>query len=123
MLFEPNQLVDGFYAVVSGTLESRVPDEITGESFVRILGPGDHWGERSLTEGFKTRGWLTSVEDSVLVVVRSEDFAKLRQSLPVLEDYLQRIPDKIYPTAIRRSRQRRTDADDNELTNRNTMGN
>ena len=45
---KPGQIVDGLYTVVSGYLESRIPNPETGEDFVRLIGEGDHWGERSL---------------------------------------------------------------------------
>jgi len=116
VLFAPGQIVDGFYIVITGSLESRVPvdhhvdgpegqleDQPEGrrEDFVRILGPGDHWGERSLTEGTRTFGSLTAVDDCEVLVLGRTDFAKLNQGLPPFSDYLQRIPEKIYPPALR----------------------
>ena len=105
-LFAPGQIVDGFYMVVSGTLESRVPSnpgtaDRTGEDFVRILGPGDHWGERSLSDGTKTQGWLTAVDDCEVMVLARNDFAALRRGLPPLADHLEHIPEKIYPPGLR----------------------
>ncbi len=101
VLFEPGQILDGLYTVVSGTLESRVPESGSREDFVRILGPGDHWGERSLSEGFKTSGRLTAVDDSEVLVLYRDDFTKLRRGLPSFDEYFRRIPDKIYPQVIR----------------------
>ncbi len=122
VLFAPGQIVDGFYTVIRGSLESRVPNAGTpqhapsengpqpaaaeGEHFVRILGPGDHWGERSLSEGTHTMGWLTAVDDCEVLVLQRSDFVKLRQGLPPLRDYLDRIPEKIYPPALRSPRTR-----------------
>ena len=105
VLFAPDQIVDGFYMVVHGTLESRVP-MTGGEDFVRILGPGDHWGERCLTEGTPTLGKLTAVEDSKVLVLESTDFSRLRQALPPFADYLEHIPEKIYPPSLRPHRER-----------------
>ena len=104
VLFERGQIVDGFYAVISGTLESRVPAHGPGEDFVRILGAGDHWGERSLAEGTKTKGQLTAVDDCEVLVLRRDEFTKLRQGLPAFDDYFRRIPQKIYPRALRSSK-------------------
>lgn len=100
VLFAPGQIVDGLYVVISGTLESRVPMR-EGEDFVRILGQGDHWGERSLTEHNQTLGSLTAVDDCEIMVLGSEDFASLQNGMPVVSDYFSRIPDKIYPPSLR----------------------
>ena len=101
VLFEPGQIVDGFYTVVSGTLESRVASARSDEDFVRILGPGEHWGERTLTRGFRTQGRLTAVDDASVLVLEREDFTLLCDGLPPFGDYLARIPQKIYPRGLR----------------------
>ena len=102
VLFEPGQLVDGFYSVISGSLESRVPSPDGGEDFVRTLGPGDHWGERTLSEGWKTQGRLIAAKDSTVLVLSSADFHLLVRAVPPFGDYLQSIPDKIYPEQLRK---------------------
>lgn len=107
VLFAPGQIVDGFYTIIEGSLESRVP--ASGDNtaatedaqFVRVLGPGDHWGERSLTQGSQTLGWLTAVDDCTVLVLQADDFARLRQGFAPLRDYLDRIPEKIYPPVLR----------------------
>ncbi len=101
VLFGPGQIVDGFYTVVEGSLESRVADEQIGEDFVRVLGPGDHWGERAINGAFETHGTLIALEDSRVMVVQREDFANLRACLPVLDDYFKRIPQESYPHGLR----------------------
>lgn len=100
-LFGPGQIVDGFYIVVEGALESRVPNS-PEEDFVRHLKPGDHWGERSLSEGRTTSGTLTAIEDSQVLFLRADDFTKLKEGLPPLSDYLSQIPEKIYAPLLRR---------------------
>ena len=102
VLSSPGQRVDGFYTVIVGCLESRVPDQEAGEDFVRILGPGDHWGERSLAEDTTTIGTLTAVEDTRVMVLRGRDFRNLREAFPALDDYFASISDKIYAPELRR---------------------
>ena len=80
-MFEAGQLVGGLYTVVSGALESRVPQN-AGEDFVRIIGQGEHWGERVITGGLKTLGILTALEDTELMVLRRDEFELLNRSLP-----------------------------------------
>ncbi len=102
VLFAPGQVVDGFYSIIHGQLESRVPDDrAEHDHFVRILGPGDHWGERSLVEGTQTVGWLTALEDCEVLVLKRNDFARLRQGVPQLRAYLDHLPEKKYPPALR----------------------
>lgn len=101
VLFGPGEIVDGLYTIVDGSLESRVWDEQLGEDFVRILGSGDHWGERSISGAFQTQGTLIALEDSRVMVMQREDFQNLRACLPVLDDYFKRIPQKIYPHGLR----------------------
>ncbi|MEM9623060.1 MAG: FAD-dependent oxidoreductase, partial [Pseudomonadota bacterium] len=101
VLFAPGQIVDGFYTIIEGTLESRVPQAHQENDFVRVLGPGDHWGERCLTDGNQTLGWLTAVEDCTVLLLQAGDFARLRHGLAPLRDYLDRIPEKIYPPVLR----------------------
>ena len=98
----PGKRVDGFYSVISGCLESRVPDREAGEDFVRLLGPGDHWGERSLENDTTTIGTLTAIEDTRLMVMRARDFRNLREAFPALDDYFESISDKIYAPDLRR---------------------
>lgn len=101
VVFRPGQLVDGFYTIVSGYLESRIPVSAEGEDFVRLLGPGDHWGERSLSGNFETQGILTAVEDTRVLVLQQTDFRNLRAAFPGLDEYFQRISEKIYAPSLR----------------------
>ncbi len=99
----PGQIVDGLYTVVSGYLESRIPNPATGEDFVRLIGEGDHWGERSLTGRFETQGTLTAVEDTRVLVLGEEEFRNLRTTFPPLDDYFRHVGEKIYAPALRQA--------------------
>lgn len=101
IVFRPGQIVDGFYTIVSGYLESRVTDSATGEDFVRLLGPGDHWGERSLIGNFATRGLLSAVEETRVLVLKQSDFRNLRAAFPAFDEYFQRVSEKIYAPSLR----------------------
>ncbi len=102
VLFKIGQILDGFYTVVEGQLESRTPDPALGEDFVRLIGPGEHWGERALTENWQTRGTLTAVEDSRILILKREDFANLRAALPVIDEYFNHISQEVYAQPLRR---------------------
>ena len=97
----PGQHVDGFYTVLEGYLESRVPGGNGQEDFVRILGPGDHWGERLAAGGGLSEGTLTASDDARVLVLRADDFRKLREAFPALDDYFDKISDKIYAPSLR----------------------
>lgn len=113
----PGQIVDGFYTVISGCLESRIPNPAGGGDFVRILGPGDHWGERSLDENTTTFGTLTATDNCRLMILPAVDFNNLREAFPAFDKYFESISDSIYAPPLRR--QSRTDqarSDVNEKT-------
>lgn len=96
---QQGQHVDGFYTVLSGHLESRIPT--AGEDFVRILGPGDHWGERSLSTNGLTQGTLTAGEDAEVLIMGADDFRQFRKAFPALDEYFDGISDKIYAPSLR----------------------
>ena len=102
VISKPGQVVDGFYTVLTGCLESRV-SRSNEEDFVRILGPGDHWGERSLSKVRHTIGTLTAVEDSRIMILPAEDFRNLCETLPPMQAYFHKISDKIYAPDLRDS--------------------
>ena len=102
IIAEPGQRVDGFYTVISGCLESRTTGPAGTEDFVRILGPGDHWGERALAEDTTVIATLTAVDDSRVMILPAEDFRNLCNTFPALDDYFDKISDKIYAPSLRR---------------------
>ena len=99
VISRPGQLVDGFYTVLTGYLESRVVTN--GEDFVRTLGPGDHWGEKTLELDTLTQGTLTASEDAEVLILGADDFRQLRAAFPALDDYFQGISNKIYAPSLR----------------------
>ena len=111
VIFEPGQLVDGFYTIVSGALQATSTSPDTGEEHVRVLGPGDHWGERTLAGDLKAVGYLKAIKDSEVRMFPREDFGDLRSSFPVLNEYFANIHDSIYPVALRHKDQDPTHED------------
>ena len=74
----------------------------SANDFVRLLGPGDHWGERAVSGGLETKGSLVAKEDSLVMIINNTDFKQLRRSLPMLDRYFDQIPEAAYPQALRR---------------------
>ena len=101
ILFEPGQIIDGLYAVVEGTLESRIRYEGGREDFVRNVGAGEHWGEKSLSSGSETIGQLTALEDCRILVLRRSEFQRLDQSLPFFHEHFETMPGQLYPREMR----------------------
>ena len=100
VVFAPGQRLDGFYSVIEGRLESRLPAGPGEAEQVRLLSAGDHWGERSLTKESLTRGSLTAVEDSRVLVLSAQDFLRLRNGLAAFDEMLQ-VPDPALPVGER----------------------
>lgn len=108
VLFRPDEIVQGLYTVISGRMESRVPNH-NGENpdpadaYVRVLGPGDHWGERVIDSKRNTVGQLMALQDSVLLLLERNAFCKLRDGLPVLREYFNNVGEQNYPPELRRA--------------------
>ncbi len=99
---KPGQILDGFYTVVDGQLESRITsDDPDGEDVVQLIGPGDHWGERSLAGNATVQGTLVSREDTRVLVLRRQDFSNLCAALPVVDRYFKTISRDSYPRSLR----------------------
>lgn len=101
VVFRPGQNIDGLYSIISGKLEWRVPDATSNEDFVRILAPGDHWGERILSTETQTLGTLSAVEDTRVLVLGRSDFDNLLATFPSMEDYFRGINEDIYAPSLR----------------------
>ncbi len=88
-VFELGNRADGFYAVVSGAFEQRIP-HADGTETVRRIVAGDHFGERVLLgDGLRT-GNVKALEDSVVLMIGAQDFRNLTAALPMLRTYFDR---------------------------------
>lgn len=109
VICRPGQIIDGLYSVISGGMESRIPNAGKGEDFVRFLGPGDHWGERSLTDETEAQGTLTATEDTRVLILQRSDFQNLSTAFPPLSEYFSNISEKIYAPSLRGGAEKQTD--------------
>lgn len=101
VICRPGQTIDGLYTVITGAMESRIPIEGEQDDFIRILGPGDHWGERSLASDALAKGTLTATEDTQVLILQRSDFLSLSAAFPPLNEYFEKISDKIYAPSLR----------------------
>lgn len=100
VVFEPGMIAQGFYVVIEGSFELTI--ETDGERVVKTLGPGDHFGERViLGEGQRT-GSVRALEDSVVLIVSRDGFARFASAFPVLRDYFEDYIPREFPTGATR---------------------
>ena len=92
VLYEQGQVLDGFYTVISGSLEMRNE----AEGFSKTIKAGEHWGERIIQKDLGVTGTLTALEDTVVLRLKRADFVRLRNSLPALDSYFDSIDDSKY---------------------------
>jgi NADH dehydrogenase len=112
VICRPGQTIDDFYTVISGAMESRIPSQGSADDFVRILGPGDHWGERSLASDVLAQGTLTATADTQVLVLQRADFLNLSAAFPALNEYFEKISDKIYAPSLRGTSRSTSEAED-----------
>ena len=86
---------------VSGSLESKTRQEDNKEDFIRILKPGDHWGERTIAGDLRTFSTLTALEDSKVLILKRDIFQKLQKSFPPFKEYFSNIEEEVYPEQLR----------------------
>jgi len=99
-VFMRGELLTGFFVVLSGRLEVRVPAKDGSKGFVRTIGPQEHFGDR--IRGWNTccQGDVIALEETRVMMVRGDDFARLRNDFKFLDDYLtEQYPEK-YPEAF-----------------------
>ena len=99
VICRPGQTIDGLYNVISGAMESRIPGENGHEDFVRVIGSGEHWGERSMANNTLARGTLTATEDTQVLVLQRPDFLILSAAYPIISDYLEIPEDNSGPSS------------------------
>lgn len=101
VIYESGQIIDGLYTIVSGSLESKTRQEDNKEDFIRILKPGDHWGERTIAGDLRTFSTLTALEDSKVLILKRDIFQKLQKSFPPFKEYFSNIEEEVYPEQLR----------------------
>jgi NADH dehydrogenase len=84
---QANEVPAGFYIVLSGSLQQDQQTS-SGETKQYTLKAGDSWGSRALKEGRLTHGKITALENTKLLLVRRDDFQRLRNSFEPLNELL-----------------------------------
>ncbi len=79
-LFSGGMHFDGLYVL----LEGKVAVEIDGN--VRIVEPGEYFGEKTMLAGIRARGVSRTMEDSKILILNRKDFLALYDALPFLAE-------------------------------------
>ena len=99
-VFVRGELLTGFFVVLSGKLEIRVSAKDGTEGLVKTVGPQEHFGDRIQSWNTCCQGDVVAVEESRVMMVRGDDFARLRNDFTFLDNYLaEQYPEK-YPEAF-----------------------
>lgn len=86
-IYEAGDRSDGFYTVISGAVEMERPDPETGEMKTRIIGPGDHFGERIILGATRRRTTVRAKEDTKVLVMNRAEFLMLTEGFEAFRDY------------------------------------
>jgi CRP-like cAMP-binding protein len=78
-VFQPGEANDGFYIILSGRIDIRLPDENTPDGFVKIatLGNRSCFGEMSFLRGSARSAWAVADAPSKLTKIRGPEFQAL----------------------------------------------
>ena len=99
-MFEKGELLSGFFLVLSGRIEVRVPAQDGHPEFVKNVGPQQHIGDRIQTWNTCCQGDVVAVEETRVMIIRSDDFSRLRHDFRFLDEYLNKLYDEKYPPAF-----------------------
>lgn len=104
MAFEPGMTANGFYTIAEGSFSISITRGEGLEPFERVLKKGDHFGERVLFRPSKRMhtGRVEALEDSVVLRLEKDDFWRLANTMPMMEDYFrdyikEKFPEDLQP--------------------------
>ena len=89
-IYEKDARADGFYTIISGSVQITGIDENTGKETSRILGAGEHFGERLLIGATRRIATAVAVGDTKVLGLTREEFLKLAEGLPFFNDYFEK---------------------------------
>ena len=82
VLFREKEPGDVFYIVVSGSVKIFTSNPSGEEKILSVFGAGESFGELSLIDGQPRSASAQTVEDSVLLSIRGDDFLNLLRTYP-----------------------------------------
>lgn len=104
-VFRPGNMADGFYTVLSGSFDATIGAG-TPSPYHRVLGPGDHFGERVLFGDDLRTGSVVARDDSEVLFIERDDFRRFAAGFKILDDYfrdylIRNFPEHMLPESLR----------------------
>ncbi|ARE39117.1 NADH dehydrogenase [Rhodovulum sp. P5] len=87
IIYRAGDRSDGFFTVVSGSVEMERPDDETGKMTTRIIGPGGHFGERLILGATRRKTTVRAAEDTKVLVMNRQEFMMLAEGFSAFRDY------------------------------------
>ncbi|HLF58076.1 MAG TPA: FAD-dependent oxidoreductase [Alphaproteobacteria bacterium] len=114
-VFQPGHLADGFYTVISGSFDATIGAG-TPSPLHRVLGPGEHFGERVLFGDDLRTGAVVAIEDSETLFIERDDFRRIAAGFKILDEYFRNylvthFPEHMLPESLRPGGKRASGAD------------
>jgi CRP-like cAMP-binding protein len=88
VVFHDGDPGDTLHLIVKGHYAIRITTPLGDVATVRVLGPGEHFGELAVLEPGPRRGSVVSLEAGETMSLHRDDFALLRETMPVLDQVL-----------------------------------
>ncbi len=86
-IYEIGNRADGFYTVISGTVEITTDTPLPGQKPLRQIGPGGHFGERMLLGDTRRVASARATTDTVVLVMDRDQFLSLAGAIPPFRQY------------------------------------
>lgn len=87
VVYERGELIPGFFIVLSGKFKLSITTQ-NGQVVETILNEGDHGGDQVIKASHLTLGKLENIEKGELMFIGRDDFTRLNQAIPVINEHL-----------------------------------
>ena len=88
-IYETGARADGFYTVISGSVQITGIDKNTGKETSRVIEAGEHFGERLLLGATRRIATAVAMDDTKVLSLTRDQFLKLAEGLPFFHDYFE----------------------------------
>ena len=88
-IYETGARADGFYTVISGSVQITGVDKNTGKETSRVIEAGEHFGERLLLGATRRIATAVAMDDTKVLSLSRDEFLKLAEGLPFFHDYFE----------------------------------
>ena len=88
-IYETGARADGFYTVISGSVQITGIDKNTGKKTSRVIEAGEHFGERLLLGATRRIATAVAMDDTKVLSLTRDEFLKLAEGLPFFHDYFE----------------------------------